>query len=101
MNRLIVTGAVSIALLMSTGIANAGTYTYESYPSRDKCFTVKHIPATIEVNTKGQFVQGESKSVIGSYKAGAKVIFRNNPAVYIQTERVVEKDYLTLVPGSC
>jgi len=94
--------AVSLAMGVLSSAALAGsTYTYETYPNRDKCFTVKHMPAIVEVNTKGQFVQGETKSVIGSYSKGSKVIFRSNPAVYIQTEKVVSQDYLTLVPSGC
>ena len=102
MKRVIVMTVVSLAMGVLSSAALAGsTYTYETYPNRDKCFNVKHMPAIVEVNTKGQFVQGESKSVIGSYKKGAKVIFRDNPSVYIQTERLVSQDYLTLVPGKC
>lgn len=97
---------IGIAVALTLGFAAttsafAATYTIETFPGRDKCFTVKHIPATVQVNTKGTLVQGETNSVVGSYTPGGTVIFRQNPAVYIETRKVLEQDHISLVPTSC
>jgi len=95
-----IAAAITLGFAATTSVF-AASYTIETYPSRDKCFAVKHIPATVQVNTMGTLVQGESNAVVGSYAPGGTVIFRKNPAVYIETRKVLEQDHISLVPTSC
>ena len=98
---LAVSGAFG-TVAMSTGEAEAKTYTKHEYINRDKCYRVKKVPATVEYNTRGIKLQDASRSWVGNLrKHGAKVKDQYNDEVYLQTRRVIEDQHYTLVPTGC
>lgn len=93
--------AAVVCLGAFASTADARTYREEVTPNNDKCYVVKYIPALYQVNTRGKKVSGESKSWVGEIADGAVVIKRRNPAVYIQTRKLLESDHYTLIPQGC
>ncbi|MBB4302073.1 hypothetical protein GGD81_001097 [Rhodobium orientis] len=94
-------GAFSAVTGFSTD-AEARTYTKSRYVNNDRCYRVKRIPQLVEVDTMGKLLRGSSRSWVGNaQRHGALVIDRYHDPVYIQTERVLEDQHVTLVPVSC
>lgn len=101
MRKIIIATAAVIGLGVIATSADARTYTEEVTPNRDKCYLVQYVPALYKVNTRGKKVKGQSTSWHGDYVDGGVIIKRRNPAVYIQTRRLIEPDHYTLVPKGC
>lgn len=89
---------IAVAVLGVTA-ASAETYTVREAQSRYvACYERVYVPATIEVNTRGELVRAESEEWQTS---GAHWNRVRNPSVYIQTRTVIEDDHYTLVRKSC
>lgn len=91
--------AAAALLAVGAGAASAEVYTVREAQSRFvACYERVYVPATIEVNTRGELVREQSE---GWETAGNHWNRVRNPAVYIQTRRVIESDHYTLVRKSC
>ncbi len=101
MRKILIATAAVVGFGIVASAANARTYTEEVTPNRDKCYLVQYVPALYQVNTRGKKVKGESTSWHGDYADGAVIIKRRNPAVYLQTRKLLEADHYSLVPQSC
>lgn len=99
--KILIATAAVVGLGVFASSADARTYTEEVTPSRDKCYLVQYVPALYKVNTRGKKVKGESTSWHGEYADGAVIVKRRNPAVYIQTRKLLEADHYSLVPQGC
>jgi len=98
--------AVTIASLVGLsavpGVATAETYSARKYVNRDVCYRARKVPGTYVYDTRGIPVTGESRSWSGNMQSnGAKIRNRWNAPVFIQTERMVEDQHVTLVPVPC
>ncbi|MCB1467133.1 MAG: hypothetical protein KDK08_08310 [Rhizobiaceae bacterium] len=94
--------SLALGLAVSTDNAQARTYTKQKYFNRDKCYRAVRVPATVEYDTRGIKVRDASRSWIGNpQRHGAKVIDKYNDPVYIQTQRILEDQHVTLVPTGC
>lgn len=100
--RKILLSLVALAGAASFSVtADAKTFKKHVVEDHDKCFLVEYVPSTYLYNTKGKKVSGPSKSWIGDIVDGGVVIKRRNPAVYIQTRKLLEQDHYTLIPQGC
>lgn len=91
--------AASALLALGATSAMAEVYTVREAQSRYiACYDRVYVPATIEVNTRGERVREASEA----WETGSSQWNRvRNPGVYIQTRRVIEEDHYTLVRRSC
>ncbi|GGK35049.1 hypothetical protein [Salinarimonas ramus] len=91
--------ATAAALLVGTVAAQAETYTVREAQSRYiACYERVYVPATIEVNTRGELVRegGEAWQTSGNHWNRVREL-----PVYIQSRTVIEPDHYTLVRKSC
>jgi hypothetical protein len=98
MHKILVAGLLTATVFAATA-AQAETYTIEQSQSRCiAAYKQVYVPARVLVNTKGILVKAPSRAWnIG----GDKWELVQNPAVYIQTTRVLDNAHYTLVPDSC
>ena len=88
-----------VLMAAATNVANAEIYTVRESPSRYvACYERVYVPATVEVNTRGQLVRESSESWQTSGSNWNRV---RSPSVYIQTRRTIEADHYTLVRKNC
>ena len=91
--------ATAALAVLGVSAASAETYTIREAQSRYvACYERVHVPATIEINTRGELVRAESEEW---QTRGAHWNRVRNPSVYIQTRRTIETDHYTLVRKSC
>ncbi len=91
--------SASALLSLGTTMASADTYTVKEKRSRYvACYSRVYVPATVQVDTKGIPVRGESTSWETSASSWNQV---RSPAVFIQTRTTISEDHYTLVPKSC
>lgn len=109
MNKLVL-GAAALLIGVSdfggtalySSVANAETFTVRRHVNNDRCYRARRVPATIEVNSKGILLKGAARSWEGNMnRHGAKIRNKYHDPVYIQTERVIEDQHMTLVPVPC
>ena len=101
MFRKVFAAAIAIGSLAGVGTtaAVAETYTVRENQSRYvACYNRVYVPATVEINTRGELVRESSEAWETSAGNWNRV---RNPSVYIQTRRVLEEDHYTLVRKSC
>ncbi len=80
-------------------MASADVYTVKESRSRlVACYERQYVPATVQVDTKGIPVRGETT---GWETRGNKWNQVRDAAVYIQTRTTISEDHYTLVPKSC
>ncbi|NMG42040.1 hypothetical protein GRZ55_22730 [Chelativorans sp. ZYF759] len=79
----------------------AATKTYTVTPNRDNCYAVEYIPRTVQENTRGQLVRGESTAWVGNVTDGNLVRHQRNPALYKTTTRIVEEEHYTMRSAPC
>jgi hypothetical protein len=94
---------VSAATVLMAGSALARTSTYESR-GQDTCFVSTYVPNLVEENTRGRLFRGPHgfvNSTVGGRVNGGVVRSGVEPAQYIKTERVVEREHYTLSPAPC
>ncbi|HDZ73332.1 MAG TPA: hypothetical protein ENH55_11290 [Aurantimonas coralicida] len=101
MRMFLISVAAAVSTLALSVAADAKTFTRKVVENNDKCYLVEYIPSTYIFNTKGKKVSGESRSWVGNIADGAVIIKRRNPAVYIQTRKLLEQDHYTLVAQGC
>lgn len=92
---LLTIAAVTTAASFSV-TAEAKTYKKHIDERGEKVYCVEYIPSTYKYNTKGKLVTGPSTTWSGEIVDGGKVSHRRNPAVYMTTRKLVEKDHYTL-----
>lgn len=81
--------------------AFAAKRTFTVTPNRDSCYEVEYIPRTVQENTMGRLVRGESTSTVGSISDGSVVRKQRNPALYKTTTRILEEEHYTMRSVSC
>ena len=98
MKKFIIASAI-FGVFAVTGAAHAETYAVKQGVSQYiACYKKEYVPATFVVNTRGKLVQ---KSSTGWVISGDRWDRMRNPAVYIETRRMVEPDHYKLVGTSC
>lgn len=94
-----VLAGVAVAVMASS--AEAAKRTYKVTPNRDDCYAVEYVPRTVEENTKGKLIRGESREWTGVVADGKTIRYQTNPSVYEKTVRIVEEEHYSLTPVSC
>ncbi|MGY6708686.1 MAG: hypothetical protein ACXIVF_10180 [Rhizobiaceae bacterium] len=79
----------------------AATKTFTVTPNRDNCYAVEYIPRTVQENTRGRLVRGESTAWVGNVSDGSLVRHQRNPALYETTTRIVEEEHYTMRAAPC
>jgi hypothetical protein len=74
---------------------------YQVTPDRDHCYVVEYVPRTVEENTRGKLVRGESTNWVGDVADGATIRKQHNPALYKKTTRIVEEEHYTMSSPGC
>ena len=98
MNKILLT-TIALGTIFTAGAASAETYLVSQPQSRYiACYSKEYVPAKVLVNTRGILVAKESKAWEVTGDSWNKV---RNPAVYIETRRVVEADHYKLVAVGC
>lgn len=98
MNKILF-ASVIVGTVFAAGAASAETYLVSQSQSRYiACYNKEYVPAKVLVNTRGKLVAKESVVWEVSSASWNKV---RNPAVYIETRKVVEPDHYKLVSVGC
>lgn len=91
------------AAVFASGEANARVSTYQA-PGSDTCFVSEYVPNLIEENTRGRLFRAPQAFVsngVGNRRSGGIVRTGVEPAQYMKTQRVIEREHYTLTPGAC
>jgi hypothetical protein len=81
--------------------AFSATKTFTVVPQRDNCYAVEYIPRTVQENTRGRLMRGESTAWVGGVSDGSVIRHQRNPALYQTTTRIVEEEHYTMRPAPC
>ncbi|MGX7707847.1 hypothetical protein [Methylobacterium sp. Gmos1] len=93
----------AIAMSVIAGEASARTYTVDR-DGEDVCYSKQYIPNLVVENTRGRLVRGPQGFFdpgAGGRVSGGVVRTGVEPAMYVKTQRVVEREHYTLVPVAC
>ena len=102
MRKVLLTIIATAAVVSFAASADARYRTKEVDERGGKCYLVEYVPSLYKLNTRGKLVSTESRSWSGDIADGAIIRKVRNPAVYVQTQHLIEKDHYTLIPqGSC
>ncbi|TGE01877.1 hypothetical protein [Methylobacterium nonmethylotrophicum] len=100
-NAVVVFSAFAMSVI--AGEASARTYTVDQ-DGADVCYSKQYIPNLVIENTRGRLVRGPQAFIdpgVGGRTSGGIVRTGVEPAMYIKTQRVVEREHYTLVPVAC
>lgn len=72
-------------------------------PDNKSCFDVDYVPALYAVNTRGKLVRAPyvDRSYVIVEQVGGKAVFTRQPAVYLETRKLLEPDHYTMRPAGC
>jgi hypothetical protein len=97
----VVVGAALIGFAVNEASARSSTY---EAPGEDTCYVSTYIPNLVQENTRGRLFQGPrafATNGVGGRVSGGVVRTGVEPALYIKTQRIVEKEHYTLSAAPC
>ncbi|TNC16331.1 hypothetical protein FF100_03520 [Methylobacterium terricola] len=93
----------AFAVSVIAGEASARTYEVDQTGS-DVCYSKQYVPNLVVENTRGRLVRAPQAFFDAGSAArvsGGLVRTGVEPAMYVKTQRVVEREHFTLVPVAC
>jgi hypothetical protein len=95
--------ALAAALSLAVGAAEARQKTVEVVPQNKTCFDVDYVPALYSVNSRGKLARkaGVQTSYAIVEQVGGTATVTRQPAIYIETRKLVEPDHYTMRPVAC
>lgn len=93
--------AASVALV--TSVAEARQKTAEVVPNNKSCFDIDYVPALYSVNTRGKLVRKQSVERVYAIveQVGGKAVDTRQPAIYLETRKLLEPDHYTMRSAAC
>jgi hypothetical protein len=99
--------AIVAAAVLVPAAASAEVYTVRVTPNNSNCFAVTYRQQVEQINTRGKLVRPPSPTF--SYTPPARVpggptglvIQGLDPALYLETRRVVEPEHYSMAPTPC